>query len=74
MNNGHSGMEAPTQLLATMPDARREWGAAMLAELPHIRKPTIRWRGGVARGHRFVGEHRRLFFTRHEFGWSRRAE
>jgi hypothetical protein len=48
MRSGHTGLDAPGRLLATairaMPDARREWGAAMLAELGQIRDGASRWR------------------------------
>lgn len=48
MRNGDGGIDAPARLLAAairaMPGGRREWGAAMLAELSHIHKPATRWR------------------------------
>jgi hypothetical protein len=48
LRNGQSGMDTPGQLLAAaaraMPAARREWGAAMLAELGQIHDRAARWR------------------------------
>lgn len=48
MRNGHTELDTPCRLLAAavraMPDARREWGAAMLAELGQIRDGAARWR------------------------------
>lgn len=47
MRNDYGETDAPARLLAaairTMPEARREWGAAMLAELQHIHEPAARW-------------------------------
>jgi hypothetical protein len=48
MRNAHSGLDMPDRLLVvvvrTMPDARREWGTAMLAELGQIHDVAARWR------------------------------
>jgi len=45
---GISWAELPELLLASavrrMPAERREWGAAMLAELAMLRRPVTRWR------------------------------
>src|SRR5688572_17971535 len=51
MRNGHTGLDTPGRLLAAavraMPDARREWGAAMLADWDRFamgrRDGALRW-------------------------------
>jgi hypothetical protein len=50
-----SGLDGPGWLVAaaaaTLPDGRRDWGAAMAAELAQVRDPAARWRfaAGCAR-------------------------
>lgn len=48
LRNSPTELDAPARLLAcairTMPNARHEWGVAMLAELGHIHERTARWR------------------------------
>ncbi len=43
-----SAMDGPARLLAAalamLPDSRRDWGAAMAAELVHVRGRSSRWR------------------------------
>jgi hypothetical protein len=56
---GVSGLDGPARLLAaataTLPDHRRDWGAAMTAELAQVQDRAARWRfaAGCARAAAF---------------------